>query len=416
MDKLIKDTWIASGYPSPAKLWQKLKDDGHKVTLKQVVTVLSKEKTVQVVKKVKKPTKFNTIVAPKKKFQFQMDIMYMPHVDKGKRYILTCIDVHTRFATAKALTNRSGPTILRETKAIFKQMGVPTNINVDNEFNYKEWMAHMKSNDVKVYLSHADDVIDSKNSIIERFHRTFRQLVKNFELNTGRKDWATYLPLVLKSYNGQIHRTVKSAPQKIWSGKDENKQTITKVPMRYKVGQLVRIARKPKTFAKGARETYSEEVYRIKEIKGNRYFLTDVKSGQPANRGYKELELSMVQDAIIEPKIIQTRKMTVESKNVSQQQVQKKVDRELRNLKNIGAKSSFDRGVATRQTKRTVPAAKPKEVSFRVGDSVIVRWDNGKEYKGTVKKSLKTYIEVYFPIDKSIAKIPKSKFKTVRKI
>jgi hypothetical protein len=277
--------------------------------------------------------------------------MYMPHIDNSKRYILTCIDVYSRFATARALTNRSGPTILDETKSIFKEMGVPTNINVDNEFDYKEWMKYMDDLGVKVYLSHADDVIDSKNSIIERFHRTFRQLVLNFELNTGRKDWATYLPLVLKSYNEQVHRTVKNTPQKIWSGQENNEQTVTKVPMSYKIGQLVRIARKAKTFDKGARETYSEEVYKIKEMKGNRYILEDIKTNKQPKRGYKELELSTVQEAV-EPKIIQTRKKTTQKKDVDEQQVKKKVDRAIRNLKNTGAKSKFDQDLATIAKKR----------------------------------------------------------------
>ena len=213
-----------------------------------------------------------------------MDIMYMPWTFNGMRYILTCVDVYSRLVKVVPLRSRTGPTILKATKELFEKKfkKIPKNINVDNEFNYKAWMEYMSQNNVKVWLSYADDIIDSKNAIIERWHRTIREKVQAFELNTKRKDWPAYIGILVDAYNNQYHNTVKGAPSQIFKGIEENTQKVIVKQDKFKVGDLVRIKNTKKSaFTKtGDQTTFSTDVYKIiKKLSLNRFQLQNTETG-----------------------------------------------------------------------------------------------------------------------------------------
>ena len=62
-----------------------------------------------------------------------MDIMYLPNptLNKNYKYLLTCIDVYSRYAFVKPLKNKTGDEILIAFKEMIKEYGRPNNMNLD---------------------------------------------------------------------------------------------------------------------------------------------------------------------------------------------------------------------------------------------------------------------------------------------
>ena len=65
---------------------------------------------------------------------YQIDIIVYDRFEYHKyKYILCCVDVYSRYASCRTMTNRRNETILTELQSIFSEMGLPKTINSDNE-------------------------------------------------------------------------------------------------------------------------------------------------------------------------------------------------------------------------------------------------------------------------------------------
>ena len=107
------------------------------------------------------------------------------------------------------------------------------------------------------------DEITGKNAIIERFWRTLAANLRDYSLNTGKKDWASFLQTVISNYNNTYHGTVRGKPIDIWKGLKDNNQDFIIQKKRLSIGQLVRYALPKKTFGKADIETLSPDIYKI---------------------------------------------------------------------------------------------------------------------------------------------------------
>jgi hypothetical protein len=170
MEKRIKTLWTELNYPSALKFYQIIKPTEPEITLKMINDVLNKQEAIQINKQQRKPSEFSTIVAPNIGYTYQLDIMVYNRFKKNNyKYVLCCIDVYSRRAEVEPMTNMEGGTILENTKKIFQKFSptiYPNNLNTDNQFNYKEFVDFLNQHNIKLYLSYADDIIDSKNSLV----------------------------------------------------------------------------------------------------------------------------------------------------------------------------------------------------------------------------------------------------------
>ena len=154
MDDQLKDLWynLSTGFTSAIKLYKKARDLKYEVTLKQVKEWLLKQQSHQLTKQVTKPKYYNSITAPAIRDNYQIDLLiYDRYAWHNYKYILCCIDVHSRYVHAVSLTNRKIGTIMDGVKECFKVMGVPKSINSDNEFNTKELNKYMEEEGVTMW-------------------------------------------------------------------------------------------------------------------------------------------------------------------------------------------------------------------------------------------------------------------------
>lgn len=280
-----------SGYTSITKFYKKAKEEDPSITLKDVQDFLNKQETYQLNKHVVKPKDYSTIVANKIKDNYQIDIIVYDRytIDKYK-YILCVVDVHSRYSSCRAMMSRYNITIELNLISIFKEMGIPRNINADNEFNTKPLNKLFDELNITCHFSEVGEI--NKNAIVERFNRTLALLFNKWREATGKKKWYKVLNDVVYNYNHSYHRTIKATPYDVWKGIDTNKQSIKVVDYDFKVGDRVRIKLAKKIFDKGDLIKYSKEIFLIKSIDGNKITLDG------GERIYKPFELVKVENVI----------------------------------------------------------------------------------------------------------------------
>ena len=204
---------------------------------------------------------------------WQMDLMEMiPYsgINKGYKYILTCVDVFSRFARAIPIKSKSANDMEAAVKTIFKE-GHPDNLQTDlgKEFYHskvKNIINHLKINHYSVFSQY-------KAAYVERFNRTLRDALKKYFVDTGNKTCINVLSKVIDSYNHTGHKGLNGArpvdvssdnSMKLWLLRQQPK--VIKKP-KYKIGDHVRISRiSASPFIKNFNSNWSDEVFQITKI------------------------------------------------------------------------------------------------------------------------------------------------------
>jgi len=260
------------GLLSAEKLYKKVREDGRKITLKQIKEFMDKQEVNQVFKEDRRPEVFTSIVADGVRDEYQMDIMvYDRYADGHYKYMLFIIDIYSRYAEGEYLTNRENTTIINAIEKIFDRMGNPKKLSCDNEFNTKEFQIFCKKHNLSVYFSIPNDI--QKNSIVERFNRTFAGYLKKLRAVKKYK-WTKHFRDILDNYNNSYHRTIRETPFNIFFKGKKNKQDIIVVLNKFKIGDNVRIKIKKTIFDKGDLRLFSNQIYKIKNM-GDRKILLD---------------------------------------------------------------------------------------------------------------------------------------------
>lgn len=260
---------------------------------KDVEAFIKAQPTWQLNKQPRRPSMFRSVIAPRPGHNFQVDILvYDRYKMNNYKYILTVIDVHSRYAAARALTNREAPTIKSNLQSIFEEMGVPLNINCDQEFSrahaIRDWLGGLG---VTIYESETDQPY--KNAIVERFNRTLATLLQKWRTSApGLRHWPKVLPDILFNYNHTRHSTIKETPADVFNRVHTSKQQpVLSVPSTLpKVGESVRLRTIRSTFDKGDLIKWSRQVYVVADRQGEMYRLKNP-DGLILQRRYKPTQL-----------------------------------------------------------------------------------------------------------------------------
>lgn len=284
------------GFLSADKFARRLKEEGVKVSRKEINRFLQNQRTWQLNKQQNLPSAYSSYWAAKVGDNYQIDLMdYGRFAVDGKRYILCLIDVKSRYANARALSSKDQKRYVDALHEMMDEMGrYPTGVSADQEFNtpaIRKLFTDVHPN-CQFWFSEPDQL--HKNPIVERFHRTLAgrlQRWRQAQENPGIAKWASVLPKIIASYNNSWHRTIHAKPIDVFRGKDYNRQVIREVDNSFTLGDRVRYRLEKPTFRKGDRITFSRAVYRITGKKGKRFELTKEGSQQPESRTRTEYEL-----------------------------------------------------------------------------------------------------------------------------
>lgn len=216
------------------------------------------------------------------------DVQSVAEDNDNAHFILTVIDVFSKYAWAVVVTDKSAKTMVDAFKQLFAKSGDrrPKKLQTDkgNEFLNKSVQALLKN---QYGIQHFTTMGDTKAALVERFNRTLKSRIWRFFTASNTKRFVDVLDDIVDSYNNSFHRTIKMNPADV-SVKDEARiwrllygdgysiqQKVNTA--HFKSGDKVRIAKWKGDFAKGYEPNWTEEEFK----------LTDAVDSQRPKRVYK---------------------------------------------------------------------------------------------------------------------------------
>jgi hypothetical protein len=216
---------------------------------------------------------------------YQIDIMdYSRRAYNGFRYILTCINVYSRFALAEPLKSRAmAQSVISALTKIFSIMGPPKFVNADQEFNNQYALDFFQKQGVK-HVFFSQPYVKTTNAVVERFHRTLAGILLKLRMMTGVQDWPNdLLPKAINIYNRKYHRTIQASPIKVFLGLEEShqdmSQPILEEDKKFQVGDLVVGPKFKQKAHKGflKKDIIKNKFYYVPAVEDNRIYVKDLK-------------------------------------------------------------------------------------------------------------------------------------------
>jgi hypothetical protein len=122
---------------------------------------LDRQPTDQITKQTSRQKVFSSIISPTVKNNYQMNIFVLPNptLNQGFKYLLTCIDIYSRYAFVKKLKSKEGSKVFEAFKEMISEEGKPKNINLMKDLNLS---LHHLENIVKIMTLFFDIVTKNK--------------------------------------------------------------------------------------------------------------------------------------------------------------------------------------------------------------------------------------------------------------
>lgn len=206
--------------------------------------------------------------------QWQADLAEMQRVsqtNQGYRYILTVIDILSRYAWTRKLHSKNGLEVSQAFKSILVKGRVPIRLQTDQG---KEFDNKYMSTLYRIYnIEHFTVKSPFKAAIVERLNRTLKEKIYKYFTAYNTTRWIDILPSVTNQYNNRKHRTIGCSPasvnldnyMKIWR-KLYASRPQPKIRKDVQLGDRVRISRAKSIFEKGYLPKWTEEEFIIDKI------------------------------------------------------------------------------------------------------------------------------------------------------
>jgi len=213
LHKIYYDPNNPGGYSSVQKLYDQARLQSSIVTLNEVRDWLSGELAYTLHKPARINFERNPILVCAVDEQWQADLVDMQEFSKsndGFKYILTVIDLFTKYAWAIPLKDKSAPSVVKAFETVFIDR-VPTKLQTDQgkEFDNKTLGALLKKNHIQYFTSKNPK---TKCAVVERFNRTLKTRMFRYFTAKGTRRYIDVLEQLIASYNESFHRTIKMRP------------------------------------------------------------------------------------------------------------------------------------------------------------------------------------------------------------
>jgi hypothetical protein len=227
--------------------------------------------------------------------KFQIDLIDMTKFvgyNARKGWIVTCIDVFSKYAFARSITTKKAEKVLEALEDILTEnYGIlgrdPKVIHSDNgsEFVAKIYKDFLKSRGIEIFYGQTYSA--QQQGTIERFNRTLKSLIYSYITTRQGQSYAQRyydkLQDFVKNYNTSIHSSIKARPidihkssrqnvkqvklveKKIEKFVDESKELPVLLPHDKVRLHILTLGeeRKKKLFAKKVAPQWSVEIYEI---------------------------------------------------------------------------------------------------------------------------------------------------------
>ena len=233
---------------------------------------------------------------------WQMDLCDVQNIakyNKNYKYLLTVIDIFSKFAWVEPIKRKSSLYIINGFKKILSSKRKPISIQTDKggEFLNKPFLKFLSSKRIELYTT---ENYETKATIVERFNRTLKNTLWKYFTANDTKNYLGVLQDIVKGYNNSYHKSIKNTPNFV-SGLKSRVEILkvfkTLYPFKYKKPRFqkedrVRISKSRKIFRKGYTAKWSKEIFIIDEVDDSEfpvvYKLRDLKDEVIKGRFYEE--------------------------------------------------------------------------------------------------------------------------------
>jgi hypothetical protein len=275
IDKIYKNP--DTGFISANKLYEKVKQENPKITLKQVKEYLKNSPTQQLHTQKKKPITEAKIYGAIG--QYQLDLtFYNQYKKQNSNYhiILVAVEINTRYAYTIALKSKSQESITGALKELITKMTndkrTPTIFQSDNGSEFKNNSVSKLLDEYKIQQFFCQENDKKCLAIAERFNRTIKALINKYMTENNTTKWIDVLQNFTNNYNNTIHSTLKMKPkdvdkkEQIEFIKDAREHNLfVSQSHDIKVGDSVRLPLSKSKFEKEGKN-FSDEVYKVSNV------------------------------------------------------------------------------------------------------------------------------------------------------
>ena len=245
------------------------------------------------------------------------DLSMYSRSNKGFKYLLCVIDTFSKYGYIVPIKFKNAEETAKAFESLFKSEKNPPKfcwMDKGTEFWNKKVIENvMKKYGVKMYTTENEE----KSCIVERWIRTMKSIMFRYFTAARTRNYISVLPKMVLKYNNTYHRSIKCMP------------TQAKIPINYqsvfdslypkldapakavfKIGDVVRIVRKKGKFEKGFLPNYTEELFKVTEVRTTNpvtYKLEDLEGEAIIGTFYKQDLQKSTQNVYFIEKVLRRR-------------------------------------------------------------------------------------------------------------
>jgi len=135
-----------------------------------------------------------------------------PRSNKGNEYIVTIVDLFSKYAEAIPVRNYTAPVIAKILlEQIFCRFGSPLRIISDLGREFESELFQDLCRRLEINKIHSSAYKPSTNANVERFHRTLNSMLAKV-IDENQREWDKKLPAVMAAYRSAKHDSTGFSP------------------------------------------------------------------------------------------------------------------------------------------------------------------------------------------------------------
>lgn len=278
LKKIYYDTSDAGSYGGINRLLKRGREKGDaNVNTEKVAKFLRNQHSYSLHKPMRKNFKRNKTIVGGIDRQWQADLADMQSISEdndGMHYLMTVIDVFSKYAWVVAIKDKGAKSMLQAFKDLLAKSAPrkPQKIQTDAglEFTNRQVQKFFRDNQIEHFISNSD----MKAAVVERFNRTLKTRIWTFFSAKQTHRYIDALEQFVDAYNHSMHRTIGMKPVDV-RPEDEDRlfmkmfgDTIEARPGKnapLEPGKMVRISKVKGDFEKGYMPNWSTEHFNVEK-------------------------------------------------------------------------------------------------------------------------------------------------------
>ena len=223
------------------------------------------------------------------------------YANGGNKFILVLIDVFTKKAYARPVRRKNKFDMAIAMDSILSELDHYPNTLITDE-GLEFYNKNVQEVLDKYAIHHYSIKSKMKASVVERFIRTLKGRFEKSFIKNKTKRWLDVLPKLISNYNNTPHRSIGMSPNQVT---DDNADKVFKkmfpdihleAKPRLHVGNIVRKLKEKTIFDKGYKQAWSDQLYRITQVRQAAgrvwYIISDLEGNRQSGiKYYWELNL-----------------------------------------------------------------------------------------------------------------------------